>query len=250
MRWPLAFMGLAVEVAVGCGGAAAPVSVAPWIPPMPSCSCPEPTLALVAPAASQVLAASASAPESSAAPAASTAPASTERRILQGTVSGPAGRALVNAVVYLEDAPREAGRGDSAVIDQVSMSFAPFVTPIAIGGTIAFDNNDPFPHNVFTRDNGERLDTGMVSSHVRAKHTFNRAGVYRLVCNLHPNMLAYVVVSPSSYFARTNARGQFTIKDVPEGTYQVTTWSVGLARDTQAVKVAGGDATVDVTLHK
>lgn|GEM_PF-1576174 len=246
MRAPIAFLVLAVGagvvMAIGCSGPQDHVD--PWVPPMPSCSCAEPVAS-----ASCAPAPSASA---SAAPSGSTSaavPSPTEKRLLDGVVSGPTGKPVGNAVVYLEDAPIVSGRGESAMVDQRNMTFMPFVVVVAAGGSVTFVNNDPFPHNVFIRDNGERFDSGMVSSKSSRAHAFKNAGAYKVLCNLHPNMLAYVVVSPSSYFAVTNGAGKFSIKDVPEGTWKVTTWANGLAQDSQPVKVIGGDVTFNPALH-
>ena len=81
-------------------------------------------------------------------------------------------------------------------------------------------------------------------------HTFKKAGEYTLLCNLHPNMVGYVVVSPSSYFAKTNKEGGFTIKDVPNGTYKITAWAPRLQAITQSVVVKDSDAALDFVLHR
>jgi hypothetical protein len=81
-------------------------------------------------------------------------------------------------------------------------------------------------------------------------HTFKTAGVYSLLCNLHPNMLGYVLVSPSSYFAKANSKGQFTIKDVPPGSYKITAWAPRLPPITQPITVKDVDVTVDFALHR
>lgn len=235
-------VGAGVMIAIGCGGT--PARVDPWVPPMPSCSCAEP--AASTPCASSTPVASASVAPSSSAPA----PVyGTEKRLLQGVVNGPNGKPVANAVVYIEDAPKVAGRGDAAMIDQRNMQFAPYLVAITAGGTVSFVNSDPFPHNVFIRDNGEKFDSGMVSTKSSRQHAFKNPGAYKVLCNLHPNMLAYVFVAPSSYFGITNGLGKFTIKDVPEGDWKVSTWANGLALDTQQVKVVGGDATATIALH-
>ena len=233
-------VGAGVAVAIGCGGA--PPHVDPWIPPMPSCSCAEPVAST--PCTAPVASASAAPSASASAPV-----YGTEKRVLQGTVNGPTGKPLANAVVYIEDAPKVAGRGETAMVDQRNMQFSPYLVTITTGGTVTFVNSDPFPHNVFIRDNGEKFDTGMVSAKSSRQHAFKNPGAYKVLCNLHPNMLAYIFVAPSSYFGMTNGQGKFTIKDVPEGNWKVTTWANGLSLETEQVKVVGGDATVTLALH-
>jgi hypothetical protein len=129
------------------------------------------------------------------------------------------------------------------------MAFVPFVTVIPAGGKVTFQNSDPFPHNVFSPD-AEKFNMGTISHNQVLVHSFPKAGEYSLLCNLHPGMLGYVVVAPSSYFAKTDAKGHYAIQSVPPGTYKVTAWSPRLPTETKPVDVKGGDATLDFELHR
>jgi Polysaccharide lyase family 4, domain II len=71
-----------------------------------------------------------------------------------------------------------------------------------------------------------------------------------LLCNLHDKMKAFVVVVPTPYFALTDADGAFEIKDVPPGTYTLTTWSEDGKVTTQSVTVAAGTVNVELTVKK
>jgi plastocyanin len=160
-----------------------------------------------------------------------------------------AGKALPFGVVYLEDAPVAPNAKMTARIDNSQMAFIPFVTVIPAGGKVTFQNSDPFPHNVFSPD-AEKFNMGTISHNQVLVHSFPKAGEYSLLCNLHPGMLGYVVVAPSSYFAKTDAKGHYAIKSVPPGTYKVTAWSPRLPTETKPVDVKGGDATLDFELHR
>ena len=153
------------------------------------------------------------------------------------------------AVVYLEDAPIEPTAKMTALIDNKTMAFMPFVTVIPVGGKVTFKNDDPFPHNVFSPD-AEKFNMGTISQHQAMIHGFPKAGAYTLLCNLHPGMLGYLIVAPSSYFAKTDAKGHYTIKAVPPGTYKATAWAARLPTVTQPVVVKSGDATLDFDLHR
>ena len=199
-----------------------------------------------APGTGTATAAAATTPPESAAVA---APAPAAHANIVGTVTTVPARAAGSAVVYLEDAPIVPNRGSSAAIDNRGMSFIPFVTVVVAGGRVVFKNSDPFPHNVFSPDK-DKFNLGMVQPASASTHVFKSPGAYSLLCNLHPNMLGYVVVSPSSYFARANAKGQFTIKDVPAGTYKITAWAPRLQTVTESITVKDTDATADFTLHR
>lgn len=160
-----------------------------------------------------------------------------------------AGKALPFAVVYLEDAPIDANAKMTARVDNRQMAFVPFVTVIPAGGKVTFQNSDPFPHNVFSPD-ADKFNMGTISHNQMLVHSFPKAGEYSLLCNLHPGMLGYIVVAPSSYFAKTDTKGHYAIKAVPPGTYKVTAWSPRLPTETKSVDVKGGDATLDFELHR
>lgn len=175
------------------------------------------------------------------------APAATSSAIT-GTVTS-ASKPLPFAVVYLEDAPIDATAKMTAVINNRQMSFTPFVTVIPAGGKITFTNSDPFPHNVFSPD-ADKFNMGTINQNQGMVHVFPKPGAYSLLCNLHPGMLGYLVVAPSSYFGKADAKGHYTIKAVPPGTYKATAWAPRLATTTQPVVVKAGDATLDFELHR
>jgi plastocyanin len=167
-----------------------------------------------------------------------------------GTVSATPSYLASAAVVWLEDAPKEPGRGMHARIDNHQMTFSPMIQVITVGGTVTFVNNDPFPHNVFSPD-GDKFNMGSIAQNSSSPpHKFDRVGTYTLLCNLHPSMLGYLVVAPSSYYARTDARGHFRLKDVPAGTYKITAWAPRLPTVTQSVTVGATEAKADFELHR
>jgi len=64
-----------------------------------------------------------------------------------------------------------------------------------------------------------------------------------LLCNVHPEMAGTIVVSPSPYFAETDAGGNYSIKDVPDGAYKATAWHNGKA--TTLTVTVKGDTKLD-----
>jgi plastocyanin len=152
-------------------------------------------------------------------------------------------------VVYLEDGSKEAGVSLSGTLDNHDMAFLPSIVVITAGGSVIFTNTDPVTHNVFSPD-GDKWNLGEIPQNGSMVKRFDAPGVYTILCNLHPSMLAYLVVSPSSYFARTNADGEFSIKNVPAGTYKVTAWVPRLKQVTQSVTLSSAEATVNFDLER
>jgi hypothetical protein len=62
-------------------------------------------------------------------------------------------------------------------------------------------------------------------------------------------MSGYVIVSPTPYFALTDADGNYTIADVPNGSYTVSAWHEGAKVQSKPVSVSG-DAKQDFALAK
>jgi hypothetical protein len=129
------------------------------------------------------------------------------------------------------------------------MTFAPFVAVVPLGGRIVFHNSDPFPHNVYSPDN-EKFDMGAIPQNQARARTFKSPGAYTVLCNLHPGMIGYVLVTPSSYFAKADAKGHYKLKDVPNGTYKVTAWAPRQQSVTQSITVKSGDVVRDFELHR
>jgi hypothetical protein len=123
------------------------------------------------------------------------------------------------------------------------------VAVVPVGGKVVFHNSDPFPHNVFSPDN-EKFDMGVIPLGQGRARAFKTAGHYSLLCNLHPGMLGYALITPSSYFAKADGKGHFKLKDVPNGTYKMTAWAPRQQPLTQPVTIKGGDVTLDFELHR
>jgi plastocyanin len=167
-----------------------------------------------------------------------------------GTVTTNPWHAVKNgAVVYIEGAPKEPGVGMAAAVDNHDMSFVPFISVVTAGGTVTFGNTDPLVHNVFSPDN-DKWDIGNLPQNGSVAKKFDTPGTYALLCNFHQNMLGYLVVSPSSYFAKTTPEGRYVIAHAPAGTFKVTAWVPRMQPVSQTVTVpATGDVTADFKLQ-
>lgn len=112
-----------------------------------------------------------------------------------------------------------------AVLTQKNKMFEPHMLVVTRGSIVDFPNRDPWFHNVFSLFNGKRFDLGLYEAGSSRTVHFDREGVSFIFCNIHPEMSAVVVVLGSSYFATTNKTGDFTISNVPPGSYMFHVWN-------------------------
>ena len=112
----------------------------------------------------------------------------------------------------------------SVTINQKNKRFTPHVQVMPVGSELNLPNGDPIFHNAFSTFSGQPFDTGLYAPGGTQKITLRRPGVVRIFCNIHSNMSAVVVVSPTPWFAISGKDGRFTITDVPSGEYQLRVW--------------------------
>jgi hypothetical protein len=154
-----------------------------------------------------------------------------------------------DTIVYIEkvgdnnyDPPTEHG-----VVDQLNLVFLPHVIAVQKGTTIDFPNSDLVRHNVFsTPDSCNQFNLGTYDIGASKPITFNESCEIPLLCNVHAEMSAYVVVLDNPYFGVTEKDGSFRIENVPPGAYRLKTWHEKLRSVEQEVKVEGGK-TVEVS---
>lgn len=171
---------------------------------------------------------------------------------LAGTVKCVGARDNADAVVYVD---KIAGKtfpppAAHARVDQKDMVFRPHVLPVLVGTTVDFLNSDALLHNVFTPDKcAEKFNLGTWPKGQVRSYTFKQPCAATLLCNVHPEMEAFVVAAPTPYFAVTDKSGVFAIRDLPDGTYTVKVWHPKLREATRQVTVAG-DTKADFEVRK
>jgi len=114
---------------------------------------------------------------------------------------------------------------DTAAIDQRGFQFVPRLVVITPGSAVSFVNSDPFLHNVFSpRGASGAFDLGTYPRPERRTHTFARAGAHVILCHVHPEMVATVLVIPARHRATVAEDGSFRFTDVAPGSYTLHVW--------------------------
>ncbi len=171
---------------------------------------------------------------------------------LHGKVTVTGVKDSADAVVYLE-AP--AGKtypppGAHAKVDQKNMQFSPHVLAVQQGTTVDFLNSDALLHNVYSPDAcADKFNLGTWPQGQSKSYAFTKECAATLLCKVHPEMEAFVVVSPTPYYAVTKADGAYTIANVPDGSYTVKVWHPK-AKPTQKTVAVSGATTGDFEIAK
>ena len=172
-----------------------------------------------------------------------------------GTISGQVSGVAGQSVVYVDTISGKTFPAPTQhpVIDQKGLVFQPHVTAVQVGTTVDFLNSDSVAHNVFWTSIGgnKKLNHNMGTwpKGERKSFKFDTPGAVPILCNVHPEMSAYLVVVPTPYFAVSDQTGTYKIENVPDGSYTVTAWHEGAKNQSKPVSVTG-DTKADFTLSK
>src|SRR5215471_681216 len=130
---------------------------------------------------------------------------------LHGKVACKGVRDSANAVVYLDAIPGKTfpAPSEHLKMDQANLLFQPKVLPVLVGTTVDFLNSDAVLHNVYSPDAcAEKFNLGTWPKGQIKSFEFKKECVATLLCKVHPEMEAFVVASPTPYFAVTKARSE------------------------------------------
>jgi plastocyanin len=172
---------------------------------------------------------------------------------VSGTVTlvktGSPQRDASDAVVWIEGLHRPGASAPRVIMKSERKRFAPHVLAAPRAAVVEFPNVDPIYHNVFSVSGSNRFDLGLYRSGASKTKEFDEPGLVQVYCNIHPQMIGYVMVVDSDWFAVTGQNGSFRLRDLPAGDYQLKAWHEegGETRLPLTVRAAA-DTTVTVTI--
>jgi plastocyanin len=167
--------------------------------------------------------------------------------VQEAVVAGPGGRLANVFVRLLGTFPETPVPTASVAIDQQGCLYIPRMVGIRVGQPLRVSNSDQGTHNVHGISSGsDGFNVAQPMAGMSNEFRLKTEGILRLVCDLHPWMVAFVGVVGHPYFAVTGPDGMFEIRNVPAGTYSVEAWHERLGVVTSSVGVEpGGVADVE-----
>lgn len=145
-----------------------------------------------------------------------------------------------NILVYLTKTPDQVSPPKEAfILDQNNLTFLPHILVIPKGSTVSFPNNDKVDHNVFSLSRTKKFNFGSYKPGESQDVTFDKPGIVELRCDLHSEMISYILVMKNSYFSLTDKQGNFIIDvtGLAPGKYTLKTWHEKLKNSKQAIEL-------------
>jgi plastocyanin len=174
--------------------------------------------------------------------------------VTQETVVTGADNGLANVVISIKkeegmDLPGNVP-GNAAVLDQKGCQYVPHVVALMAGQDLKVKNSDPFLHNVHTlpeRNQTENKAQPNVDPGTKLKSP-KEPEYFRVKCDVHPWMGAWIAVLDNPYFAVSDKDGKFALPPgLPNGSYTITAWHEKYGAQQGKVDVKDGAGTVNFT---
>lgn len=176
----------------------------------------------------------------------------TNGSVITGKIEVKGVRDARDVVVFLENAEGDfKPPAEKPVIDQKNLIFNPHVLPVLVGTTVEYPNNDNVMHNVFSPSKTKKFNLGTYGGGVVREMTFDKPGIVTILCNVHTEMSAFIVILKNPYFTLTGPEGEFTINNIPPGTYTIKTWHEKLKEQKQEITLKQDESkTIKFTLTR
>ncbi len=168
---------------------------------------------------------------------------------ISGDITIQGKRKAGDAVVWLEGGAKSVSLVH-AVVDQRNKTFLPHVSVVTCGTKIEFPNNDSVFHNVYAYFQAKKFDLGMYPHGATKTVTFDKTGLVSLLCNVHSDMSAYIMVVDTPYYTVADAQGRFQLSNVPAGAYTLHSWHESGATSIVPINVGATATPLRISLSR
>lgn len=130
---------------------------------------------------------------------------------------------------------------EPVILDQKGCQYEPHIIPVVKGQKMTIRNSDATTHNIhgLPQKNAE-FNFSQPKQGMTQDKTFEQVETFRVKCDVHPWMGAYIAVFDHPFFAVSGKDGTFEIANVPPGEYTIEAWHETLGTMSGKVSVAAG----------
>ena len=114
-------------------------------------------------------------------------------------------------------------------MEQIENMFVPHMLVVETGTQVSFPNNDSVSHHVYSFSGENRFTLPIYKGDPHPPVTFEHDGIVVLGCNIHDDMLAYIVVVDSDSFGKTDSDGVVLLTAEEPSGVSVRAWSPRIA---------------------
>lgn len=152
-------------------------------------------------------------------------------------VTRPDGKPVAGAVVLLHGPPgSKLPLPATFIVDQVNQTFTPDLTVIPVGSTVTFPNSDKVSHQVYSFSPTKRFQLPLYRGTPYAPITFANTGIVTLGCNIHDDMIAYLIVTNAGWYGRTAQDGSWSSPELPAGDFRIEVWHPRMREATEMIE--------------
>ena len=139
---------------------------------------------------------------------------------------------------------------DKKTIDQKGCMYSPHMFGVMAGQPIEISNDDATLHNIHALPkNSKQFNIAQPKQGMKTTQKFDKAEVMvKIKCEVHNWMASYVGVLDHPFYAVSDEQGNFTIKNLPAGDYELEAWHEKFGTMSAKVTVGASDTkTADFT---
>lgn len=144
------------------------------------------------------------------------------------------GKPIPDVAVYAKSTGTvftSAGTASVAVMDQVDKRFVPHLLVVQVGTLVEFPNSDRIGHHVYSFSRPNQFKLPLYKGEIQPSVRFTQEGIVTLGCNIHDNMLGYILVVDTPLYATTGVDGRAVLETGLSDKLEVRIWSPRI-RDT------------------
>ena len=162
------------------------------------------------------------------------------------------GQPVADVAVYVTAAGYASLPGtETAVMDQRDTQFVPHILVVQKGTAVEFPNSDIVAHHVYSFSKPNNFVLPLYKGDPHNPVRFEHDGIVTLGCNIHDDMLGYIIVVDTDMFGVTDDEGNLSIQvqnASPE--LAVNIWSPRVRDKDLTQVVADGAQAVTFSLQK